>query len=107
MLYSRWHSAQGQYEVFEGPDIVGLNDDLPVPSLPQTTQLGVPSVEAGRSLPASPARVGMVETAQGLVVPSLRFAGVGATSDGDTTPWLWLGGGVLIGSVVTWWMVRR
>ncbi len=72
MIYSRWRPAVGGYDYFEAPNQIGLGDDLPVPSLPSGTAIGVASTDIGR--PAAPGmrRTGSGATARGSIMPLSR-----------------------------------
>lgn len=107
MFYSRWDPTTGEYDYFEGATLAGLNDDLPVPSLPAGTDIGVASVECGRPLPSGAVPVGSGELARGVIVPS---AGA-STPIGQifaSRPWLLPAAlGAAVGALATWLWGRR
>lgn len=86
VVYSVWR-PDGGYDYYETPsEIAALGNDLPVPNLKSAGPIGVPSVEAGRPVPAGARHVGSGREVQGLVAPTdmsrLGFAvGNGAGSD--------------------------
>lgn len=68
MLYSVFDPQRGLYSYYEGPAHPPINGDLPVPSLPDGIHgIGVPSVDAGRPLPAGAKLVGSGWHAKGIV----------------------------------------
>ncbi len=67
IIYSRWDPAHATYDYFEAEQSPGINDDLPVPELPSATDIGVPSTECGRPLPAGAQYVGTGDWAVGLM----------------------------------------
>lgn len=83
MIYSRWRPDKGGFDYFETPERFGMGDDLPTPSLPMGTALGVSSVLAGRVPRSSPLTpVGHGKEARGMIMPTSRegLQGVGALS---------------------------
>ena len=69
MIYSCFQQTPGLYAYFEGPGDVPLNGDLPVPRLPAAVGgIGVPSIEAGRPLPAGAKYIGSGWHARGMLV---------------------------------------
>ena len=88
ITYSRWDPSTGDYDYFESNARPGLNDDLPVPQLPPTTQLGVPSTEAGRPLPADARYIGRGEEAVGVIAKSAATKSLSGTGSEMASPWL-------------------
>jgi hypothetical protein len=87
MIYSRWRPDTGGYDYFDSPSTrYGLGDDLPVPSLPNTTELGVASTDIGRAIPSDGVLVGSGPIARGMVAPmstrGLKGLGLDFSSDG-------------------------
>jgi hypothetical protein len=80
ITYSRWEPSGGYYDYFEADERPGINDDLPVPSLPPATEIGVPSTECGRPLPAGAVHVGAGEWAVGLMAFPAGVEQLGATN---------------------------
>lgn len=103
--FSRWHPAGG-YDYFEAPGfLVPLGDDLPDPSLPRATKLGVPSGEVGRAMPAMAMASGSGDSARGTIVPmNTSRLGQLMSTDGSPVLWLAVGAGV-VGTA--WWLSRR
>lgn len=112
MLYSRWQPDRGGYLVFEAPDErLGLGDDVPVPSLPEATQFGVPSVEAGRPVPRDAELVGEGDKPVGMLAPATQDfkPSLSGTSGGSGIPFgslAMIGVGVGIGWLI-WKRKRR
>jgi len=69
VIYSRWRPDTGGYDYFQDELTHNLNDDLPEPQLHAASQIGVPSIEAGRAIPRGAEWVGEGPTAVGLVAP--------------------------------------
>lgn len=69
MIYSKWLPDRGGYAYYETAERRGLGDDLPVPSLRDTTSIGVASTDIGRSLPLGAKLVGYGPLAKGLIAP--------------------------------------
>ncbi len=70
MIFSRWRPDRGGYDYFDSPSLrVGLGDDLPIPSLRNTTELGVASTDVGRPLPADAVIIGEGAAARGMIAP--------------------------------------
>jgi hypothetical protein len=110
MFYSKFDPVRGHYDYFETADaLAALNDDLPVPKMPSATDIGVPSVECGRPLPAAVWHVGTGELSRGHIAPpdSARLSGViGATEPGTSSMlFSFLAGAASI--VVLWMLVGR
>ena len=69
LVYSRWRPDIGGFEYFQTADQHNINDDLPTPELLPPTKIGLPSMEAGRSLPHGARKVGEGALARGLIAP--------------------------------------
>jgi len=69
VIYSRWRPEGDGYDYFDVDEVVNINDDLPTPDLREAGRLGVPSIEAGRPIPAGASWVGNGDDAIGLVAP--------------------------------------
>lgn len=80
MIYSRWRPDTGGYDYFETSERYGLSDDLPVPRLGGGSAIGVPSVDAGRQIPAGARFIGSGKFAKGVIAPVSR-AGLSGTGD--------------------------
>jgi hypothetical protein len=82
MIYSRWRPDRGGYDYYESDERFGLGDDLPVPSLPAGTSIGVASVDAGRRPSKATVAAGSGPLARGMILPTSRagLEGVGAIS---------------------------
>ena len=93
MIYSCFDPQSGLYDYFENAQTLAINADLPVPSLPRATQLGVASIEAGRPLPSDARPVGRGWHARGQVVKcgngTLGAFDLKAAFSGDG--WKWIG----------------
>lgn len=100
MIYSLHDAVNGGFRYFEAPGSVPINDDHPVPSFSVETRLGVPSVYAGRPIPARSTPVGAGPKAKGIIVsPSARqpvavqsglpsgIGGLSGTFDGVCPHW--------------------
>ncbi len=99
MIYSRFRPDKGGYDYFESPERFGLGDDLPTPSLPGGTAIGVPSVTAGRVPPKAGLRaVGSGKEARGMIMPTDRtgLEGIGALAMPNI--WVSMGVGVVLGA---------
>lgn len=83
MIYSRWRPDRGGYDYFESAERLGIGDDLPTPTLPGGTHLGVPSTDAGRVPGGALRRVGSGPVARGSILPLSRagLTGLGLTFD--------------------------
>lgn len=107
MIYSRWSPTDGQYDYYEAPMLQGLNDDLPEPRLPAPTELGVPSVECGRPMPAGARHTGRGELPKGLITHPAGielFGALGLTIDRIAVGWFFAG---VAASAITYWVWRR
>ncbi len=70
MIFSRWRPDRGGYDYFDSPSTrYGLGDDLPVPQLKNTTEIGVASTDIGRPMPTDAVYVGDGATPQGMIAP--------------------------------------
>jgi hypothetical protein len=68
MIYSCFNASTGLYDYFETPEKKALNADLPVPQLgAPDNKIGIPSIDAGRPLPAGARPVGHGWHARGMV----------------------------------------
>jgi len=68
MMYSCFAPRTGLYDYFESPEATPLNADLPIPRLPaEVNGIGVPSIVAGRPLPAGARIVGRGWHPRGMV----------------------------------------
>jgi hypothetical protein len=108
LVYSQWR-PEGGYDYFETDEIAPLGNDLGVPHLEVVNGIGVPSVEAGRPIPAGARHVGEGALPIGVVAPMDRSQ-VGEESFLDqmlnVPPWVaFLCGAAFIG--VVWFTVNR
>lgn len=69
MKYSVFDQGRGDFAYYEAEDGLDINDDRPVPkfAIGLRTAIGVPSVEAGRPMPAKARFVGRGSEAIGIV----------------------------------------
>ena len=101
MIYSCFNQLLGEYEYFEDDRGHATNGDLAVPSFPRRAgKVGVPSIEAGRTLPKGARRTGRGFRARGLLVqckPSepRALSGLGADGAISTTQWWVIGLGLV------------
>ena len=92
MIFSRWRPDTGGYDYFDSPSTrYGLGDDLPVPRLTNTTELGVSSTDIGREIPGDASLIGSGPLARGMVAP-MNKAGLKGLD--------WSGSGVKFGVAV-------
>jgi len=106
MIYSCFQQTPGMYAYFEGPGDIPINGDLPVPKLPPAVGgIGVPSIVAGRPLPAGSKYVGSGWHARGMLV-KCGSSGLGATPDlaGAVLGFV-IAGGLAAGAI--YWLRRR
>jgi hypothetical protein len=112
MIYSQWQPDTGGYKYLETPESHNMNDDLPTPQLRPATRIGVPSIEAGRPVPAGARPVGEGDIAVGLVAPvdprlvvrrTRSLAGVDGASTSTT---LWLVAGAA-GAALLWYVAAK
>lgn len=96
MIYSRWRPDVGGYDYFQDAVTHNLNDDLPEPQLRPASQIGIPSIEAGRPIPAAAVWAGEGAKAVGLVAPvdakalvrRTRSLALGALGTSNTNVWI-------------------
>lgn len=69
LVYSRWRPDSGGYDYFESSYRQNINDDLPAPELTLASKIGVPSIEAGRPIPAGSQPAGSGDEPIGLIAP--------------------------------------
>lgn len=112
LVYSRWRPDDGGYDYFQSTLRQNINDDLPAPELAPATKIGVPSIEAGRPVPAGAYPIGSGELAMGLVAPvdTARIVRRTRSLSGSDpmrvykSPWFYIGG---VGAVaLMFWLVR-
>lgn len=97
MIYSRWRPDTGGYDYFDSPSTrYGLGDDLPVPSLTNTTVLGVASTDIGRPLPSDAVLVGSGPIARGMVAPMNKAGLKGALGLDFSSNGMKLGAAILV-----------
>jgi hypothetical protein len=87
VIFSRWRPDTGGYDYFDSPSTrYGLGDDLPVPRLPQVSELGAASTDIGRPMPADARLVGSGPIARGMIAPmnksGLKGLGLDLSSSG-------------------------
>lgn len=100
MIYSKWRPARGGYDYFQANDVdIPLANDLPTPTLPAGTDIGVASVVAGRPIPLGSKYVGSGDVAVGLVSPLEQSALSGITTVIPTS-YLSMAAGVFLGWLV-------
>jgi hypothetical protein len=67
MIYSRWRPTGG-YDYFQTSGVMLAGDDLPVPRFPGNSgNIGVASIDAGRSIPSEARHVGSGPLPRGVV----------------------------------------
>ena len=112
LIYSRWRPDDGGYDYFITSDSPNINDDLPAPVLPQATKIGVPSIEAGRLIPAGARSSGHGDLAVGVVAPVdpsrivrrvRSLAGIEILGK-PAMPWI-LGGTAVF--AIAWYVIRK
>ena len=97
MIFSRWRPDTGGYDYFDSPSTrYGLGDDLPVPRLSNTTELGVASTNIGRAIPGDAQLIGSGPLARGMVAPMNKSGLMGLGLDWSSAP-VKLGAAVLVG----------
>lgn len=106
MIYSCFQPPTGLYAYFEVPGEIPLNADLPIPKLPPPVGgIGVPSIEAGRPLPAGAKFVGSGWHAKGMIARCDRGAPLGALPPAQTMLGVLLVGGLAAGAIC--WFSKR
>lgn len=101
MIYSRWRPAYGGYDYFEAKEYdIPLGNDLPVPSLPRGTDIGVASIDAGRSIPSGARHVGTGDLAKGLVAPAAQSSALQGVFTSVPTSYWYAAVGVFLGWLV-------
>ena len=98
---------QGGYRLFESLGQHSLGDDLPTPAMPPSEKVGCPSVECGRSLPASVRLLEESDTPSGLVTPIAGAPLGDETASGAGSSGLWIGVACGAGVVATLWYLSR
>lgn len=112
MIYSKWRADRGGYDYFEtsGPDIP-LGNDIPVPTLPEGTRIGVASIEAGHPIPAGAKPAGSGALAVGLISPTKRargLLGLGSLAQSFVPgAYLWFASGIVGGWAILKYKKRR
>lgn len=97
MIFSRWRPDTGGYDYFNSPSTrYGLGDDLPIPRLPRTSDLGVASTDIGREIPSDATLIGSGPIARGMVAP-MNKAGLKGLGLAWTDPGVKLGAAILAG----------
>ena len=76
MIFSQWR-PDGGYEYYATTSRRALGSDLPTPSLPMSSVIGVASTDIGRPMPAGAKRVGSGPIARGQIVRMASTAGLG------------------------------
>jgi len=98
LIFSRWRPDTGGYDYLDSPSTrYGLGDDLPVPRLTNTTNLGVASTDIGRPIPSDAKLVGSGPLARGMVAPMNKSGLMGLGLDWSTSPVMKFGAAVLAG----------
>jgi hypothetical protein len=105
VTYSQWR-PDGGYDYYESEaEVAILGNDLPTPQLEAASAIGVPSIEAGRRVPAGARHVGSGERAVGIVAPadmSRLGLAVGA-GEAQDDPRIWFVAGAL--TVAAAWLI--
>jgi len=103
MIYSRWRPAKGGYDYYDASDKdIPMGNDLPKPSLPLGTDIGVASVDAGRVIPAGARYVGSGPDACGLIAPQ-KTSALGAVKSLIPTSYMLIAAGVVGGWFLAKW----
>jgi hypothetical protein len=101
VIYSRWRPDRGGYDYFESGERRGLGDDMPVPRIIATTELGAASTEVGRRAPTLSRFAGSGEIARGAIVPLDRGGLSGLATVLDAVPaWVLVAAGITLGWVL-------
>jgi hypothetical protein len=107
MIFSRWRPDTGGYDYFDSPSTrFGLGDDLPVPRLSNTTELGVASTDVGRPLPADAVHVGSGPIARGMIAP-MSTSGLTGLGLDFSSPALKIGAVVIVAAGVGYWVGKK
>ena len=112
MIYSRWRPDTGGYDYLETSGTQNINDDLPTPELPKATKIGVPSIEAGRPVPAGAQKVGEGDVAVGLVAPVdesrivRRTRSLAGVDGAPSSAVLWFAAGAA-GAALLWYVAKK
>lgn len=97
MIFSRWRPDTGGYDYFDSPSTrYGLGDDLPVPRLPRTSDIGSASTEIGRVLPMDAVPAGSGPLARGMII-AMDKTGLKGLGMDFLSPGVQLGAAVLVG----------
>ena len=112
MNYSCFDQKSGLYDYYADATELAINADLPVPQLPSVAgKIGVPSIDAGRPLPAGARPVGRGWHARGIVVSCGRGSqGLGAVpSVSGAIDWVTAGGWkwILGGAAIVWFVSQK
>ena len=92
MKYSCFDDKSGTYAYFEDSKQLAINADLPVPNLPMAVAgIGVPSIEAGRSLPVFAKYTGRGWMPRGVIVKCGDQSSLSGFVE-DTQSWIQGGG---------------
>lgn len=101
MIYSTWKPSKGGYDYFDGKDRdIPIANDLPVPSMPSGTKVGVASIECGRPKPMGSKYIGSGTIAKGMITPTRAGKALGVISDYVSPPLLWLSAGLGISILI-------
>jgi len=112
VIYSRWQPDTGGYEYLEVPGGHNINDDLPTPVLTPASKIGVPSIEAGRPVPAGAVVVGEGDEARGIICPVdagsivRRTRSLAGFDQITSEPALWVVGGAAALSLL-WYFAKK
>jgi hypothetical protein len=106
MIYSRWRPDIGGYDYFSAPARLGLGDDLPIPTLPRGTDIGVASTDIGRPAPSGLSHIGTGPTPRGSILPLSRDGLSGVAGMMGGVP-LWVALGVFgVGVAAVMWKLK-
>jgi len=103
VIYSCFNAHGGGYDYFDDGAGFPVNGDLPVPTLPAPAgTIGVPSIHAGRPLPANAKPAGKGLYARGILVECGLPGALSGDASGDTWPpaWKWAVAIGLAGAVI-------
>lgn len=108
LIYSRWRPETGGYDYFESDEAPEpLGNDLPSPRLVAVGPVGVPSVEAGRTMPSAAVYVGSGNVAQGVITRTIgNGVTIGALTKLTASPLACFTAGAALATAI-WWFTSK
>lgn len=115
-VFSRFDPYDATYDYFEAdPPLAAMNDDIGTPQMPPevnskfASEIGVPSTECGRAMPAGSRHIGRGELAEGHITPpsNVRLSGVGEDRPWSVEFFSFVSGAAVIGCVWVIWEWRK